>query len=126
MNTMEILDGVQHLIETEELKKQLDKVIVEGQELTWLGLTAELLPIVISSVENGKVQITSTEKANLVGKIILPLIKDKLPFYLKPFASMLIKYFIDIVVTALNKLFSHDWGEKIKNLFKKEKKEEKK
>lgn len=123
MTTMEILDGVQGLLETEELKKQLDKVIVEGQELTWLGLTAEILPIVISSVENGKVQITSSEKANLVSKIVLPLIKDKLPFYLKPFASTIIKYFIDIVITALNKLFSHNWKDKIKNLFKKEKKE---
>ena len=113
----EILNEAKELINTEELSAKLGKTIVTGSDLTWLDLTGEVLPRVVSAVENGKVELTSSQKSALASNIILPLIKDKLPWYLKPFAGSLVKWLISVVISALNKLLSKDWNSQIKALF---------
>jgi len=110
----EMLNDVKDLINTEELSEKLGKAVVTGSDLTWLDLTGEVLPIVVSAVENGKVELSSAKKSALATNIILPLIKDKLPWYIKPFASSLVKWLISAVISALNNLLSKDWNAKIK------------
>ena len=75
----EVLNEVKELINTDELRTKLKRVVVAGSETTWLDLTGEVLPLVVSAVENGKVELTSAQKSTLASDIILPLIKDKLP-----------------------------------------------
>lgn len=116
----QILSDAKNLINTQELREKLDKAVVNGSDLTWIELVGETLPIVVESVEKGKIELSSLEKSNLASKIILPVVKDKLPFYLKPFANTIIKYAISLIVSALNKLLSQDWISKIKTTFKKE------
>ena len=87
--------------------------------MTWFELLQNVTPIVIASVEKGKIELTSQEKANLATDIILPLVKDKLPWYIKPFANTLIKKVIDVIISALNKLFTSDWVDSIKGFLKK-------
>ena len=113
----EVLDDVKDLINTEELGAKLGKTIVTGSDLTWLDLTGEVLPVVVSAVENGKVELTSAQKSALATNIILPLIKDKLPWYIKPFARSLVKSLISAVISTLNKLLTKDWNAQIKALF---------
>jgi len=110
----EMLNDVKDLINTEELSEKLGKAVVTGSDLTWLDLTGEVLPIVVSAVENGKVELSSAKKSALATNIILPIIKDKLPWYIKPFASSLVKWLISAVISALNNLLSKDWNAKIK------------
>ena len=74
----EVLNDVKELINTDELRTKLKRVVVAGSDTTWLDLTGEVLPLVVSAVENGKVELTSTQKSTLASDIILPLIKDKL------------------------------------------------
>ena len=113
----EMLNDVKDLINTEELSAKLGKAIVTGNDLTWLDLTGEVLPVVVSAVENGKVELTSAQKSALASNIILPLIKDKLPWYIKPFAGSLVKWLISAAVSTLNKLLSKDWNAQIQALF---------
>ena len=113
----EMLNDVKDLINTEELSAKLGKAIVTGSDLTWLDLTGEVLPVVVSAVENGKVELTSAQKSALASNIILPLIKDKLPWYIKPFAGSLVKWLISAAISTLNKLLSKDWNAQIQALF---------
>ena len=113
----EVLENVKELINTEELGAKLGKTIVTGSDLTWLDLTGEVLPLVVSAVENGKVELTSAQKSALATNIVLPLIKDKLPWYIKPFASSLVKWLIAVAVSTLNKLLTKDWNAQIKAIF---------
>ena len=110
----EILNDVKELINTEELQSKLNRAVITGNNLTWLDLTGEVLPLVVTAVENGKVELTSAQKSALASNIILPLIKDKLPWYIKPFASKLISEFISIAIATLNKLLSKDWKSVLK------------
>lgn len=115
----EALEDAKGLLNTSELSRKLNKTIVNSSDMTWFELLQNVTPIVIASVEKGKIELTSQEKANLATDIILPLVKDKLPWYIKPFANTLIKKVIDVIVSALNKLFTSDWGDAIKGFFKK-------
>lgn len=113
----EVLNQVKELINTDELRTKLNRIVVAGSKTTWLDLTGEVLPLVVSAVENGKVALTSAQKSALASNIILPLIKEKLSWYIKPFASSLVKWLISAVISALNKLLSKDWNAQIKALF---------
>lgn len=115
----EVLEGAKQVINTTELSKALNKTIIKSSDMTWLELSQELLPIVVQAVENGKVELSSEDKSKLATDIVLPLIKDKLPWYVKPFAATLIKQAIGYVITALNKLVSSNWIDKVKTLVKK-------
>lgn len=110
----EVLNEVKDLINTDELRTKLKRVVVAGSETTWLDLTGEVLPLVVSAVENGKVELTSAQKSTLASDIILPLIKDKLPWYIKPFASSLVKWLIAVAVSTLNKLLTKDWNAQLR------------
>ena len=46
----EVLNEVKELINTEELRTKLKRVVVAGSETTWLDLTGEVLPLVVSAV----------------------------------------------------------------------------
>ena len=121
-NTLkEVLDGAKGIINSNELEKKLNKVISNSSDMTWLDLANSAIPFVVTSIENGKVELSGSQKSKLAGDIVLPLIKDKLPWYLKPIAGALVKKVIDVVVGVLNKLFSHDWGTTVKNLLGKKK-----
>lgn len=115
----ETLEGVKQFVNTTDLAKKLNKTIVASSEMTWLELIQNVTPIVIASVENGKIELDSKEKANLATNIILPLVKDKLPWYIKPFATNLIKQVINVIISALNKLFTNEWFDNIKGFLKK-------
>lgn len=115
----EALEDAKGLLNTSELSRKLNKTIVNSSDMTWFELLQNVTPIVIASVEKGKIELTSQEKANLATDIILPLVKDKLPWYIKPFANTLIKKVIDVIISALNKLFTSDWVDSIKGFLKK-------
>ena len=115
----EALEDAKSLLNTSELSRKLNKTIVNSSDMTWFELLQNVTPIVIASVEKGKIELTSQEKANLATDIILPLVKDKLPWYIKPFANTLIKKVIDVIISALNKLFTSDWVDSIKGFLKK-------
>lgn len=108
----DVLADAQVLLADSKLTEKLSKTITSSSDKTWLDVATNVLPVVISTVEKGKVELTSNEKSKLVSDLILPLIKDKLPWYIKPFASKLVNYVIDIIVGALNKLFTKDWSKK--------------
>lgn len=121
-NTLkEVLDGAKGIINSNELEKKLNKVISNSSDMTWLDLANSAIPFVVTSIENGKVELSGSQKSKLASDIVLPLIKDKLPWYLKPIAGTLIKKVIDVIVGVLNKLFTHDWGATVKNLLGKKK-----
>lgn len=115
----EALEDAKGLLNTSELSRKLNKTIVNSSDMTWFELLQNVTPIVIASVEKGKIELTSQEKANLATDIILPLVKDKLPWYIKPFANTLIKKVIDVIISALNKLFTSNWVDSIKGFLKK-------
>ena len=117
----EVLEGAKSIINSTELEKKLNKAIGDSSEMTWLELANSAIPVVVTSIENGKVELSGSQKSKLASDIILPLIKDKLPWYLKPVAGALIKKVIDIVISLLNKLFSHNWGKTVKDLLGKKK-----
>lgn len=117
----EVLDSAKSIINSNELEKKLNKVISNSSDMTWLDLANSAIPFVVTSIENGKVELTGSQKAKLASDIVLPLIKDKLPWYLKPIAGTLVRKVIDVVIGVLNKLFSHDWGTTVKNLLGKKK-----
>lgn len=117
----EVLDGAKGIINSNELEKKLNKVISNSSDMTWLDLANSAIPFVVTSIENGKVELSGSQKSKLASDIVLPLIKDKLPWYLKPIAGALVKKVIDVVIGVLNKLFTHDWGTTVKNLLGKKK-----
>lgn len=115
------LKDVSAFLNTKELQKKLNKTISASSNATWFDLVKTLTPTVVAAVENGKVELSGKEKANLATNIIMPLIKDKLPWYIKPFANTIIGKAIDIVVAALNKLFSNEWFDNLKDFLGKKK-----
>ena len=70
-------------------------------------------PCLLLFVENSQVVLPAQVKASIVTNIVMPLLKDKLPWYVKPFASKLIGWFIDVIIAALNKLFTKQWGKEV-------------
>ena len=103
------LEQAGELLKDKELADKLTTQVVQGSELTWLELASNVIATTVDSVESGKISLSGAQKKALATDIVLPLIQDKLPFYIKPFASMIIGWFIDILVGGLNKLFTKSW-----------------
>lgn len=109
---LEVLEKAGSLLKEPELANVLQRALYSKSNMTWLDVAQTVLPIAIESVENSKVILPGSAKNEIVTEIVMPLIKDKLPWYIKPFASKLISWAIDLIVGALNKLFTKDWGKK--------------
>jgi len=108
----EVVKAIQQageLLKDKDLADKLSVQVVKGSDMTWIELASGLVATTVDSIESGKISLSGTQKKALATDIILPLLKDKLPFYVKPFASMLIGWFIDILVGGLNKLFTKKW-----------------
>ena len=109
---IEVLERTGDLIADPEIAAVLQRALYSKTDMTWLEVAQTVLPLAIESVENSKVVLTGAAKNAIVTSILMPLIKDKLPWYIKPFASKLISWAIDLIVSALNKLFTKKWGKK--------------
>ena len=109
---LEVLQKAGVLLKDPELATVLQRSLYSKTNMTWLDVAQIALPIAIDSVENSKVVLPGAAKNEIVTEIVLPLIKDKLPWYIKPFASKLLSWAIDLIVGALNKLFTKQWGKK--------------
>ena len=109
---VEVLEKTGDLLKEPELADVLQKALYSKTNLTWLDIAQRVLPIAINSVENAQVILSGDDKNAIVTGIVLPLIKDKLPWYIKPFAAKLISWAIDLIVSTLNKLFTKRWGRK--------------
>ncbi len=107
---LEVLQKASVLLKEPELANVLQRSLYSKTNMTWLDVAQTVLPIAIESVENSKVVLPGSAKNEIVTEIVLPLIKDKLPWYIKPFAAKLLSWVIDLIVGALNKLFTKDWG----------------
>lgn len=110
---LEALEAAADFIKDPNLPDVMKQAISKKTDLTWLDLAQIVLPVAIESVENAKVMLPATVKCQIVTSIVLPLIKGKLPWYLKPFAGKLIEWFIDVIVGALNALFTKQWGKEV-------------
>ena len=108
---LEALNTAASVLKDSELPAVMTQAISSKSDMTWLDVAQTALPIAIESVENSKVILPANVKASIVTNVVMPLIKDKLPWYVKPFATKLINWFIDVIVAALNKLFTKKWGE---------------
>ena len=109
---LEVLERAGELLKDPDLSDVMQRAIYNKGDMTWLGMAQLVLPIAIESVENSKVMLSGVAKNQIATDIVLPLIKDKLPWYIKPFATKLISWAIDLIVSALNKLFTKDWAKK--------------
>ena len=107
---LEVLEKASVLLKEPELANVLQRALYSKTNMTWLDVAQTVLPIAIESVENSKVILPGAAKNEIVTEMVLPLIKDKLPWYIKPFAAKLLSWIIDLIVGALNKLFTKDWG----------------
>lgn len=107
---LEALNTAAAVLKDGELPAVMTQAISSKSNMTWLDVAQTALPIAIKSVENSQVVLPAQIKASIVTNIVMPLLKDKLPWYVKPFASKLIGWFIDVIVAALNKLFTKQWG----------------
>lgn len=107
---LQALNTAAAVLKDADLPAAMTQAISSKSDMTWLDIAQTALPIAIESVENSKVVLPASTKSNIVSNVVLPLIKDKLPWYIRPFASTIISWFIDIIVGALNKLFTKDWG----------------
>lgn len=110
---VEVLKKAGDLLKEPELAATLEHAINSKGDMTWLDLAGTVLPIAIDSVENSKVVLTGEQKNAIVTGILLPLVKDKLPWYVKPFAAKLISWAIDLIVGTLNKLFTKKWKKEV-------------
>lgn len=108
---LEALNTAASVLKDGDLPAVMTQAISSKSNMTWLDVAQTALPIAIESVENSKVVLPASVKASIVTNVVMPLIKDKLPWYVKPFASKLIGWFIDVIVASLNKLFTKKWGE---------------
>ena len=108
---LEALNAAAAVLKDSELPAVMTEAISSKTNTTWLDIAQTALPIAIESVENSKVILPASVKASIVTNVVMPLIKDKLPWYVKPFATKLINWFIDVIVASLNKLFTKKWGE---------------
>lgn len=111
---LEVLQKASSLLNEPELTNVLQRALYSKTDMTWLDVAKTALPIAIKSVEDSQVILPSSAKNEIVTEIVLPLIKDKLPWYVKPFAAKLVSWAIDLIVSALNKLFTKDWGKEEK------------
>lgn len=111
---IEVLERAGQLIDDPEIAAVLQRALYSKTNMTWLEVAQTVLPLAIESVESSKVVLSGAAKNAIVTSILMPLIKDKLPWYIKPFASKLISWAIDLIVSALNKLFTKKWGKKEK------------
>lgn len=107
---LEALNTAAAVLKDGELPAVMTQAISSKSNMTWLDVAQTALPIAIKSVENSQVVLPAQVKASIVTNIVMPLLKDKLPWYVKPFASKLIGWFIDVIIAALNKLFTKQWG----------------
>lgn len=110
-DALQVLEKAGELLKDPQLSDVMSAAVSSKTDMTWLDMAQTILPIAIESVENCKIELPAKAKNAVVSSIVLPLIKDKLPWYVKPFASKLISWFIDVIVAALNKLFTKKWGE---------------
>ena len=108
---LEALNAAASVLKDGDLPAVMTQAISSKSNMTWLDVAQTALPIAIESVENSKVVLPAQVKASIVANVVMPLIKDKLPWYVKPFATKLIGWFIDVIVASLNKLFTKQWGE---------------
>ena len=108
---LEALNTASAVLKDGDLPAVMTQAISSKSNMTWLDVAQTALPIAIESVENSKVVLPAHVKASIVTNVVMPLIKDKLPWYVKPFATKLIGWFIDVIVASLNKLFTKKWGE---------------
>lgn len=108
---LEALNTAASVLKDSDLPAVMTQAISSKSNMTWLDVAQTALPIAIESVENSKVILPASVKASIVTNVVMPLIKDKLPWYVKPFATKLINWFIDVIVASLNKLFTKKWGE---------------
>lgn len=107
---LEALNTAAAVLKDGELPAVMTQAISSKSNMTWLDVAQTALPIAIKSVENSQVVLPAQVKASIVTNIVMPLLKDKLPWYVKPFATKLIGWFIDVIIAALNKLFTKQWG----------------
>lgn len=107
---IQALEQAGEVIKEPEFSAVMQRAIYGKTDMTWLDLAGTVLPIAIESVENSQVVLPAKAKNEIVSSVVLPLIKDKLPWYIKPFAGKLVTWFIDLIVSALNKLFTKKWG----------------
>ena len=107
---IQALEQAGEVIKNPEFSAVMQRAIYGKTDMTWLDLASTVLPIAIESVENSQVVLPAKAKNEIVSSVVLPLIKDKLPWYIKPFAGKLVTWFIDLIVSALNKLFTKKWG----------------
>lgn len=117
---LEALNTAAAVLKDSDLPAVMTQAISSKSDMTWLDVAQTALPIAIESVENSKVVLPANVKASIVTNVVMPLIKDKLPWYVKPFASKLISWFIDVIVGALNKLFTKDWGKEAESVQEKD------
>ena len=110
---LEALNTAAAVLKDGELSAVMTQAISSKSNMTWLDVAQTALPIAIESVENSQVVLPAQVKASIVTNIVMPLLKDKLPWYVKPFASKLIGWFIDVIIAALNKLFTKQWGKEV-------------
>ena len=110
---LEVLQKTGEILKEPEFAESIQHAISSKVDMTWLEVANIVLPMAIDSVENSKVKMSSNAKNKLVTDLILPLIKDKLPWYAKPFAAKLIGWAIDLIVGALNKLFTKKWKKEV-------------
>lgn len=108
---LEALNTAASVLKDGDLPAAMTQAISSKSNMTWLDVAQTALPIAIESVENSKVVLPANVKSSIVTNVVMPLIKDKLPWYVKPFATKLIGWFIDVIVASLNKLFTKQWGE---------------
>ena len=107
---LEALKTAATVLKDGDLPAVMTQAISNKTDMTWLDIAQTALPIAIESVENSQVVLPASTKSALVTNVVLPLLKDKLPWYVKPFAAKLIGWFIDVIVASLNKLFTKRWG----------------
>ena len=110
---LEVLYKTDYLLKDEAFSDKIKVAVSSKSNMTWLDIASTVLPIAIDSVENSKVHLSSATKNAIVTNVVLPLIKDKLPWYIKPFASKLISWAIDLIVSTLNKLFTKKWKKEL-------------
>ena len=106
---LEVLSKAAVLLNEPDLPSKFTEAISSKTDMSWVQLAGTILPIAISSVENSKLMMSSEMKATIVNQLVLPFIKDKLPWYVKPFAAKLLGWIIDLIVSSLNKLFTKKW-----------------
>lgn len=108
---LEKLGEISAMLNQPDLPEAFTKAISSKTEMTWVELAGATLPVIINSIEQSKIVMSSETKAAIANSLVLPLIKNKLPWYVKPFAAKMLGWIIDLIVSSLNKLFTKKWKE---------------